>query len=736
MATVEVTTNPAAPPLESTEADLKFLADLAQTRGWSLGVPSSVRLTPDGRTVVFLRTLPRDPTARLFAFDVQSGREQQLLAPEEVLAGEEERRSSEEKARHDRMRQTNCGFSSYDLSDDGATLLVGLNGSVYVRALAGGVARQVVRPGPDGEPAFDPRFSPDGKNVSFVRRGELWVAAVEGGVERQITHGATENLTHAQAEFVAREEFARFSGYWWSPDSKSLVFEEADLTDVEKCWLGDLARPELLVRPMHYPRPGKPNAKVSLGVVAMDGGEITWLEWDRRKFEYVVRVQWDKGGPLTVLLLTRDQKFLSLVEADVQTGKTHELLAEHDDAWLNVGYRNYEWLRDGSGFLWSSELAGVNQLELHAPDGAMVRTLTPGTLGFAGLKGIDLKRRMIYIAWAPEPVEEQIARVPLDGGRLEMLTRGPHQHSIVVARDSLSHVVRAVGLRGNPRDEVFRADGSSAGEIANLAEACPFECNIEIVKLGLPDGRWTAIVRPRDFDTSRKYPVIQSVHGGPGSNQVTAIGRRYLADQWLADHGYIVVFADGHGTAGRGRAWERTMLDAFAEVPVAEQVAALREAAEHEPAMDLSRVGVIGYSFGGFAAALSLMKHPDIYRAGVAGGTVVDWMNYDTAYAERHLGIPPPAGSSDSYSRNGLLRYVQGIAGPVLLIHGTADDNVHFSETLLLADALFRAGKKFELLPVVGETHVFSDPLLRARCRQKILEFFQTQLGAAKNALD
>ena len=725
-----------------TSADLKFLTDFAETRGWSLGVPGSVRMTPDGSTVLFLRALPRKPVLRLFAFDVKSGQERELVTPEQILGGKEETLSAEERARRERMRVTTRGFTSYDLSDDGHRLLVTLSGRAYVVPIQGGSAREVARPGKNGEPVFDPRLSPDGKSVSFVRGGELWVAPVDGGVESQITHGATADLTHAQAEFVAQEELGRFTGYWWSSDSKSLVYEEADLSGVEKLWFGDLANPATPIEPARYPRPGKANAKISFGIVPATGGQTVWIDWDKNRFEYVARVQWRKGSPLTLLLLTREQKDLSLVEVDPRSGKTRELLAERDDAWLNVGRgRDYEWLRDGSGFLWSSERTGAWQLELHQPDGALVRQLTPATPGFAGLHGVDLARKLVHVGWAPEPVDEQAATVSLGGGPLHPLSKGPDLHTVIPARGSeepalpatrgalaAAHVVHSVGLKGNPSYEVFRADGSSAGELKNIAEPAPFEANVEIVKVGPPPGIWSAIIRPRGFDAKKKYPVIHSVYGGPTSNVVGGTGWRYLVDQWLADHGYIVVFADGRGTPGRGRAWERAALNAFAEVPLSEQVAALRAIAQREPAMDLGRVGVIGHSFGGFEAALSVMKHPEVYRAAVAGGTVVDWMNYDTAYTERYLGVPPPAGKSDAYTRNGLLPYAKDLSRPILLIHGTADDNVHFSETLLLSDALFHAGKEFELLPMVGQTHLFHDPPSQVRYWTKIFAFFDSNL--------
>ncbi len=203
---------------------------------------------------------------------------------------------------------------------------------------------------------------------------------------------------------------------------------------------------------------------------------------------------------------------------------------------------------------------------------------------------------------------------------------------------------------------------------------------------------------------------------------------RYLVDQWIADHGYLVVRVDNRGTTGRGHAWERAILGRFAEVPLDDQVAALQALAKLEPAMDLGRVGIYGRSFGGFMSALAVARRPDVFRVGVASAPVVDWMNYDTAYTERYLGVPPPAGTADDYARNGVLAYAKDLSRPLLVIHGTADDNVHFSESLLLAETLFRAGKKFEFLPLAGMTHIIADPALQARDWQRVFAFFDQHL--------
>jgi dipeptidyl-peptidase-4 len=243
-------------------------------------------------------------------------------------------------------------------------------------------------------------------------------------------------------------------------------------------------------------------------------------------------------------------------------------------------------------------------------------------------------------------------------------------------------------------------------------------------------GLWTTRILPRDFDPSKKYPVLVQVYGGPHVNQVRVAPEGHALDQWIADHGYIVVSIDGRGTPRRGRDWERAIRNAFASVPLEDQVAGLRELAKLEPAMDMDRVGITGWSFGGFMAALAVLRRPDVFHAAVAGAPVVDWMDYDNCYTERFLGVPD---STDTvYAANGLVRWAPNLSRPLLLLHGTRDDNVHFGESLKLADALFRAGRDFELVPMVGQTHGVADIALTYRQHIKTMDFLAKSLEAAR----
>lgn len=720
------TVPPAASTLDA--QDLDFLRAVTQTRGFSLGRPAALQLSPDGRTAFFLRGLARKNEQRLYAFDLASGAERELASAEGVLGGGGEQLSSEERARRERMRITARGIVAYELSKDGALALFSLGGRAWVVPTAGGPAREVAGPGPGGEPIFDPHLSPDAAQVAFVRGGELWVAPLAGGPARQLTSGATDTLLHARAEYVAQEELGRYAGYWWSPDSRQLVYEEVDNSGVEQLWLQDPSRMFQAVSPIAYPRPGRPNARIRFGLIAAAGGATTWIDHQPARWEYVSRVAWQEGGPLALVVLTRDQRELALLAVDGK-GTTRPLLQEKDDPFLN-SERDLRFLQDGR-FLWSSEAEGQWQLYLHGAGGERLRTLTGPSFGHVRLVGLDEAGDTAFVLASPTPLEQQLWEVPLDGGAPRRLHVGPEHVAAAFSRGSRAHV-RVLSAPGTPpRTVAVRADGNAAGELRSVAEASPFQPGVSWAQVGSAPGGggfWTATVKPRAFDPTRKYPVLLRVYGGPHHNEVQGTSGPYLIDQWIADHGFVVVHADGRGTQLRGRAWERAIYGRLGEVPLEDLVTALQALAAREPALDLGRVGIMGHSFGGFFSAYAVLRRPDVFKAAVAGASVVEWLNYDSAYTERYLGVPPPAGTSGLYAQNSLLTWAKDLSRPLLLEHGTADDNVHFSETLLLADALFRAGRRFELLPLAGQTHMMADPAVQARSWERIFAFFREHL--------
>ncbi len=702
-----------------------FFKDLAETGQYTFGKPTKLQLTPDGSSVLFLRSGPRDRRLTLFELSVGTGQVQEVLNPETILKGGDEKLSVEEKARRERMREYRQGFTSFQLSNDGSKILVSLSGKTYVVARA--TKRVTELPGTNW---IDARFSPNGQSVAGVQLGELHVVDLASLRDVPVTSGATETLTHGLAEFVAQEEMDRFSGYWWAADSGQLVFEEADLSGVEKFYIADPADPGQAPNAFSYPRPGKPNAKVRLGIVGASGGATTWIQWDSERYPYLARVHWPDSAPLTLLVLTRNQKEAKLLTVDTATGSTRDVLTETDSAWINLERtgRIPEWMPDGSSFLWMTERRGDTQLELRGRTGAFIRALTPVGFHFKALLDVNDKEGTLCVSGGPDPRETHLYRVPLNGGDPVRISQGPGIHSAVHAKDHRTYVHHAWLLDGQESSGVRNADGKLLAVLPSVAENPPFSPRLELVRVGRERVFDALVIRPRDFQPGRKYPVILDVYAGPGIKVVQGTPRYYLNSQWMADQGYIVAMIDGRGTPGHGRDWERAILGNLIDVPLEDQVAGLKALGERFPEMDLTRTGITGGSFGGYFTAMATLRRPEVFRCGVAISSVADWMDYDSCYTERYLDLP--SANPEGYRRSSVLTYANKLERPLLIVHGLTDDNVYFAHSFRLMEALFRAGRPFEFLPLPG-THMAGaeDSVLAMRENERVMEFFDRHLN-------
>ncbi|MBC7879880.1 MAG: DPP IV N-terminal domain-containing protein [Anaerolineae bacterium] len=717
-----------AAPIDSSQpvatVDTKFLTDFAVTRGFTLGRPTKPRFTPDSKSILFLRSEPRSVLLRLYEFDLATKTTRVLLTPEQILKGADEKLSPEEAARRERMRISTRGFSSFEISPDGSQVLVSLSGKLYVLSRKEGTFRQLAT---SAGTLLDPKFTPDGRSIAYVLDSDLYRFDLVSFKEQRVTTGGTEDISHAQAEFVAQEEMGRLSGYWWSPDAKQVAYQQTDARDVETWAPADPAKPEQLPYSQRYPRPGKHNVKVRLGVTSATGGETNWISWDHERYPYLATVKWEKSSPLTLLVQDRKQKEMVLLTADPETGKTRELLRETDSAWLNLDQDMPSWLPDGSGFLWTSEREGARQLELRDKSGSLVRVLVPGSFGYIPESDIpnriDATGKQVYFRASTDPTQSQLYRIALSGGEPEALSTGFGLHSAVYSFDHTLAVEGMITPKALNRWAVRKMEGTVLGELPSVSEEPPFIPNTEFVQVG---DYYCSIVRPTNFDPKQRYPVIDYVYGGPGAQQVTASMGSQLRAQWWADQGFIVVAIDGRGTPRRNRAWERAIKNSFGTIPLQDQVDALTALGKRYPELDLGRVGITGWSFGGYMSALAVLRRPDFFKAAVAGAPVVDWLDYDTHYTERYLGLPEenPLG----YKESSLLTYADNLQRPLLLVHGTSDDNVFFLHTLKLTDQLFRAGKNYELLTLSGFTHMVYDPQIRERLEERLVRFFRENL--------
>jgi len=723
-------TQPSAPPpaaaaaaVPQSIADESFLRDWAETFRFRLGRPAQIQVTPEGDAVLFLRASgPRTFVQDLWVFEPATGVERVLLTAEQILNGGEEKLTAEELARRERMRLAARGIAGYSLSPDGRQILVPLSGRLFVVERASGKVTEL--PGDGGHP-IDPRFSPDGSKVVVVRDGDLYVIDVASRRQKRLTVRPGPHVENGLAEFVAQEEMGRMEGSWFSPDGRFLAFQQTDVSQVEINVIADPMNPQAEPQRWPYPRPGKKNADVRLGIVPTDGGRTVWVEWDRARYPYLATVKWPEAGPLTVLVQNRTQREQVLLAVDPATGATRELLTERDEAWLNLDQEMPRWLADGSGFLWTTERNGAWQLELRDRDGRLVRAITETSLGYQGLEHVADDH--VVVAASQDPTERHLWRVPLTGGKAERISEGAGLHDAIYAAKGALAVHTLSTPAGETSWRVVRADGSEAGTLTSKAERPAFQPNLELVRLGGTHDFAAAVLRPRNFDPNLRYPVIVYVYAGPHAQVVTAAGERFLLQQWMADHGFVVVSVDGRGTPARGRAWERVIAGNLIDVPLADQIEGLKQLGARFPEMDLERVGIYGWSFGGYFSAMAVMRAPEVYKVGVAGAPVADWLDYDTHYTERYLGLPEA--NPQGYERSSVLTYAKELRRPLLIVHGTADDNVYFSHALKMSDALFRAGREHDFLPLAGFTHMVPDPLVTTRLYTRIVDYLGAELG-------
>jgi dipeptidyl-peptidase-4 len=693
--------------------DDKFLADAAATFNFKLGLPAPLAVTRDG-AVLFRRTAARDFVADLYELDTRTGAVT-ILATTATLTTGDERLSDAEKARRERTRTATRGVVDISVSDDGKFAMVPLGGTLYLIDRSTHTHRVI---NPEGA-VYDPQLAPNGKSIAFVRNGDLWLAG--GDAPRRLT-AHPDGIEYGVAEFVAQEEFGRRRGFWWSPDSTRLVFQRTDASKVDTLYVSDPRHPDRPATPFKYPRAGTPNATVDLGIVSVTGGDPIWIAWDNAKYPYLVDVTWPEHGSLTALVIDRDQQNLAVLAIDPATGKTRPLLVEHDDTWLNVNVGAPRWLEDGSGFLWMTEAPGAWTLELHSPDGALVRQLTRPELGLRKLVGVEPGAAIVE-AGAEAP-KQDVWRIPLDGKPPVRLSSGDGVASAPIVDHGVTVIAELPHAGGY---HAYALAGTIRRELPSVAErpsVVPTTA-IETVEIG---GRthYVAVTRPRRFDPTRRYPVLLKVYGGPHVVMVNDTLDAYVLDQWYADAGFVVVRSDGRGTPNRGRAWERATLRDLITTPLDDQIAALRAIAARHPEMDLARVGVSGWSFGGYFTLMALLLRPDVFACGVAGAPVTDWQFYDTAYTERSMKMPQD--NPEGYKATSALTHAGKLARPLLVIHGITDDNVHFANTLALIESLYLAHKRAEVV-ALSATHMVPDPKLSLAREQVQIDFFREHLG-------
>jgi dipeptidyl-peptidase 4 len=698
--------------------------------GFTLGAPRSFQLSPDGETVIFLRSRGgTDPVTCLWALDVATGDERLLADPAELgAAGAED--DPVEKARRERARERAGGIVAFATDVACTVAAFTLAGVVYLADLrgAGGVRELATT-----TPAADPRPDPTGTHVAYVSDGTLRVHELGTGADRALAgpQGA-EGISFGLAEFIAAEEMDRSRGYWWAPDGSAILAARVDETPVQFWHIADPANPATEARAVRYPAAGTPNAVVSLCIASLTGG-LTDVSWDLAALPYLVTASWDAelGHPLLVVA-SRDQRDMRILAVDSGTGATSLVRADTDPSWVDI-VTGVPATLPGGRIVWTADIGGAKRILAgtqaeHAAGAAEV--LTPDSINVRNVIGTD-GDAILFIASGADPAA------------VSVWTAGPAGVQQVSPADGVYDAQQAAGTRllisrtladAATSVRVLRTGSgegppAEAAVIGSLAETPTVPTPRPLLTWSAgPSRARTAIVLPSwHTPGSGKLPVLCDPYGGPHGQRVGAAGAAYLSPQWFAEQGFAVVIADGRGTPGRGPQWDRAVTGDLAGPVLADQVEALHSAADQCPDLDLTKVGIRGWSFGGYLSALAVLRRPDVFHAAIAGAPPTDWRLYDTCYTERYLGHPDD--EPGAYAQSSLLADAPKLSRPLLLIHGLADDNVVVAHSLRLSAALLAAGRPHSVLPLSGVTNMASQEDVAENLLLLQVDFLRRSLG-------
>ena len=657
----------------------------AKTRRFSLGAPRSFSVSKGGDSVLFVQSDgPEDPVNSLRI--LRRGEDPVVLF--DPAGGRDGELTDAERARRERAREQAGGVVSFAARSDHSEVVFAIGGQLNRVAATGD--HQIMKSSGN---VFDPRLEPGGERVVYVDGRTLRIST--GNDDRGIVGTSEEpnTISWGSAEFVAAEEMGRGRGYWWSPSGQRVAACRVDTAGVEEWWISSPDRPERPPRPIRYPAAGTANADVQLWIVDVDEGPLRQVDWARGEFEYLAVVEWltvDDSEVIRCVTQTRDQRTLVIADFDPESGERTEIQRITDDHWVELHRGTPRHSDHGMIMVVDDELRTLTV------DGAPIPGLSQNIRSFVGVSGDQLIATL-----TTDGTDSVVARIGLDGA-VEQLTEPEQFSSAVTSGDTM--VVTTASRNSDPTgstSEVRWSDGSVTPLVSH-ADGPRFN--------GLPNF-WVAgdrslnvgICLPFDHDGS-PLPVLLDPYGGPHAQRVLRSRNAFATSQWFAEQGFAVVVVDGRGTPGRGPAFEREIYGDLATKILDDQIDALHSIADGNPVFDLDRVGIRGWSFGGYLAALAVMRRPDAVHAAIAGAPVTEWRLYDTHYTERYLGHPDEV--PEHYDQSSLLLDAGALSRPLMLIHGLADDNVVAAHTLQFSQALLEAGRPHEVLPLSGVTHM------------------------------
>ena len=710
----------------------------ALTRGFTLGAPRDFRVSADGERVAFLRSSgPADPVNSLWLFDVLNNTER-LVVDAAAFGSDPADLPPAERTRRERTRESGGGIVAYDADRDLSVAVFAIGSQIARVDLHSGEVRVLGA----AEGAFDPRLSPDTQKVAYVAGGELRIVA--DAEDRLLIGEAGETVSWGAAEFIAAEEMGRTRGFWWGPDSDALLVERVDAAPIDTWWISAPVTPWEVPTAVRYPAAGRANAEVGLAIVGLDNTRVD-VNWRQRQapatpspsgshasaapvtpgdssasWEYLAQADWSDSGIL-LTVQSRDQRTLGVLDVDPLTGECRQRCQVVDEHWVE--------LIGGTPALHEDRLVTVEDRaparrlcvdgEALTGDGVQVRSV------------IDVSDKGMVITASREPTCVHVATVSWDG-ELRWWDNSPGIKSAVIGGPTEVQISRSLSHHGAGVE--VRHPGRAVSRIVSHSETPNVALNVSLHRLGRRELA-AALLLPStvsDGDSETKLPVLLDPYGGPHAQRVQQARSLFYVSQWFADQGFAVLVADGRGTPGRGPEFEREVRGDLAGPVLDDQIDALYAMAELNPRLDLDRVAIRGWSFGGYLAALAVLRRPDVFHAAIAGAPVTDWRLYDTHYTERYLGHPET--EPENYERSEVLFGSAQVddakdVPPLLLIHGLADDNVVAAHTLQLSRTLLEAGRPHTVLPLSGVTHMTPQEEVAENLMLLQLTFLRDALG-------
>ncbi len=704
--------------------------------------PEALQWSPDGSRVSFIQRDASGEKGELWSLEAASGRKAVLVGAQKLalLVPPVSKLQSEQQ----KEAATRYGIAGYHWSPDSQHLLFDSQGQLWLYSLASGTATQLTSV---TDPISDPQFSPDGRQVAYLLQHDLYLQTPGKPQPRRLTHDGGSNRLNGEVDWVYEEELGVRSNYSWSPDSQKILFLQMDESQVPIYPIEDFLPTHPTLYMEKYPKAGDPNPAVRLGVVSASGGKVKWLAVPgeaRREAGsapddsfYIPRFGWVRPGLAWVQVLNRAQNQLDLYFVETESGRARRVLRESSRTWVDVN-GDFRVLKSGDRFLWSSDRDGHDHLYLYSFDKAdplggearLERRLTRGDFDFFAVEAVDEGAGVVYVtANAGDARQRQLFQVKLDGSDWRQISQGAGSHSAEFAADARHYLTGFSALLTPPRLQVCAPGGAcfplwEAKDVAAYGLIEP-----QFVNFKADDGSELQgmLLLPPEATATHKAPLILNPYGGPQAQTVRNAwgGPNFLFDQILAKHGFAVLIVDNRGMAGRGKRFAEPIFHNFGETELKDQLAALHQALERFPQLDESRLGWWGWSYGGYMTLYAL-THSDLFQAGVSVAPVTDWRDYDSIYTERYMGLPKD--NEAGYRKSSPVWSAARLHGRLLIIHGTGDDNVHFQNTVQMADALIAAGRQFDLMFYPGKTHSIAGKASRTHLYRLIQRHFEQAL--------